>query len=103
MDTMGQDRPFTDEQMQFVLDSVQHYSDTWTQTEINNLKADIVKRYETSIHDKEYEDGELAQTLQAEEEKFIDEYYDSLDEPVEEEEKVRRLPVLQHKFLGKRI
>lgn len=57
----------------------------------------------TYKHDRDYFDGDLAQGLLADEEKFIDEYYDSLEEPVEEEHKVERLPELKHQFLNKKL
>lgn len=103
MDTMGQDRPFSDTQREFVLDNVQNYSDTWTKIEKDNLKADIQKRLDTQKKDRDYYEGEAAQNLQAEEEKYIDDYFDSLEEPMEEEAKNEKIPELKVKFLEKKL
>ena len=99
LDTMGQDIQFTENQISFVLDNVQHFSDSWTKTEDNNLKIDIRKRYETNKRDREYTEGELGHALQEEEDKFIDEYFDSLEEPLEEEAKAERIGVIRLKFI----
>ena len=100
---MGQDRHFNDEQIEFVLDNVQHFSDSWTKTECENLRGDIKKRHEATKKDREYMEGELAHNLQVEEDKYVDEYYDSLEEHVDEEAKAERthevkVKFIQHKF-----
>lgn len=96
---MGQDRPFTEEEREFVFENVQNYSDTWTRIENDNLKKDIKKRLDTFRADKDYFDGEKAHNLQAEEEKFIDDYFDQLDEPLEDEAKNEKTPEIKIKFL----
>lgn len=103
LDTMGQDRAFTDSQREFVLDSIQSFSDTWTRIENNNLRGDIQKRLDTFKKDKDYFDGEAAHNLAAEEEKFIDDYYDGLDDPVDEESKNERNPLLKLQFLQHKL
>lgn len=87
LDTMGKDIQFTQSQIDFALENVKHFSDSWTKIEYNNLKIDIRKRFESSKKDREYIEGELGHALQEEEDKFIDEYFDSLEEPIEEEAK----------------
>lgn len=84
---MGKDIQFTQSQIDFALENVKHFSDSWTKIEYNNLKIDIRKRFESSKKDREYIEGELGHALQEEEDKFIDEYFDSLEEPIEEEAK----------------
>lgn len=100
---MGQDRAFTDEQKLFVLDNVLHFSNSWSRIENENLKVDIKNRLESTRKDKEYTEGELGHQLQAEEEKFVDDYYDSLDEPLEEEAKAERTPEVKFKFLQHKL
>jgi len=58
LNTMGQDRKFTEEQRLFALRTVQRYRDRWEQSERENLKNDIhlkIQRMETSKIYKEYE------------------------------------------------
>lgn len=40
LDTMGQDRPFTDEQKRFVLNVVQKFRENWERAEKASLVAD---------------------------------------------------------------
>ena len=103
LDTMGQDRPFTEEEKEFVLENIQYYSDNWTRIEDNNLRNDISKRSETILKDKEYIEGELGHSLQAEEEKFIDDYFDSLDEQLEPDARGDKTPEVKQQFLLKKL
>jgi hypothetical protein len=96
---MGQDRPLSEEQREFVLENVQNYNETWTRIENDNLRKDLQKRSDTFVKNKDYLEGELAQNMVAEEEKFIEDYYDSLDDPVEEEAKADKNPELRNNFL----
>lgn len=103
LDTMGQDREFTEEQKEFVFDAVQNYSDTWTLAEKTQLREDLKMRLDIHSHDKDYFDGDLAQSLLADEEKYIDDYFDSLEEPADEATRNEKLPVLKHEFLQKKL
>lgn len=100
---MGQDRQFSQSQIEFVLDNVQHLCDSWTKTECENLKGDIKKRHLSTKKDKDYFEGELAHHLQAEEDKYIDEYFDSLEEHIDEEAKAERTHEVRLKFLQHKL
>lgn len=86
-----------------MLDSVQHYSDTWTQTEIKNLIHDIEKRHDSQKEVRDYLEGDLGQNLLADEEKFLDDYFDSLEEPADEATRNEKLPVLKHQFIQSKL
>lgn len=51
IDTMGQDRPLTPEQIDFALQTVKSYSENWTALEKKNLKKDILQREQ--MHNEE--------------------------------------------------
>jgi hypothetical protein len=44
IDTMGQDRPLNVEEIERALQTIQKYSDCWSQLEKRNLKSDILRR-----------------------------------------------------------
>lgn len=103
LDTMGQDRPFTEEEKEFVLESIQYYSENWTRIENLNLKKDIEERYKTFQKDKDYIEGENANILAAEEEKFIEDYFDGLDEPLEGDARADKTPEVRQNFLLEKL
>lgn len=47
MNTMGQDREFTEEEIQFALKTVKFYKEKWEEKEKINLENDINMRMET--------------------------------------------------------
>jgi hypothetical protein len=56
LNTMGQDRKFTEEERMFALRTVQRYRDRWERCEKDNLKSDIeakIARHETLKNYKE--------------------------------------------------
>ena len=46
LDTMGQDREFTDQEKRFALETVQRYIEIWEKSEQDNLTADRDRRIE---------------------------------------------------------
>ncbi|CAI2360915.1 unnamed protein product [Moneuplotes crassus] len=103
LDTLGQDRPFTEEEKEFVLENIQYYSDNWTKIENSGLKKDIEERYKTFQKDKDYIEGENANNLAAEEEKFIEDYFDGLDEQLEGDARAEKTPEVRQKFLLEKL
>lgn len=103
LDTLGQDRAFTEEEKEFVLENIQYYCDHWTKIENQNLQKDIEKRYKTFVNDKEYFEGELANNLVAEEEKFIENFFDGLEEQLEGDAKADKIPEVRQKFILQKL
>jgi hypothetical protein len=56
LDTLGQDREFTDDEKKLALRTVRDYRDRWEQVEKDNLQADILKRIKNLQFDKAYKE-----------------------------------------------
>lgn len=56
LNTLGQDRPFTDEEKKFALRCVQNFRDIWEKNEKESLRFDIEKRLEQIEIDKHYKE-----------------------------------------------
>lgn len=56
LNTLGQDREFTKDNIQFALESVQMYKERWEEKEKMNLESDIIMRLENSNKDRKYKD-----------------------------------------------
>lgn len=63
LNTMGQDRKFTEEEKLFALRTVQRYRDRWEQCERDNLKADIETKITKMDLTKTYKELNEAQDL----------------------------------------
>lgn len=79
MNTMGQDREFTEEEIQFALKTVKFYKEKWEEKEKINLENDINMRMETHQQDRKYK--ELFEQLDnAELDKQIEEEMNAMEE-----------------------
>ena len=56
LNTMGQDRGFTDEEKKLALRTVRQYKERWEQVEKENLREDILCTVERMHEDKEYKE-----------------------------------------------
>ncbi len=56
LNTLGQDREFTQENMQFALKMVQMYKERWEEKEKMNLESDIMMRLDNANKDKKYKE-----------------------------------------------
>jgi hypothetical protein len=56
MNTMGQDREFTEDEKKFALQTVKQYRDIWESREKENLKNDVLFKISNSDFDKLYKD-----------------------------------------------
>jgi hypothetical protein len=54
LNTLGQDREFTDEEKKIALRTIRDYRDRWEQVEQENLLQDIKKRVKDIGFDKNY-------------------------------------------------
>lgn len=61
LNTMGQDRKFTEEERLFALRTVQSYRDRWEKSEQTNLKSDIEAKIERMVALKDYKEHHEAQ------------------------------------------
>ncbi len=57
LNTMGQDREFTEDEKKFALRTVWEYRDRWESIEQVNLEKDIEQRIGQMDTDKEYKEG----------------------------------------------
>lgn len=64
MNTLGQDREFTEDEKLFALRTVQFYRDTWEKLEENNLRNDIKIKIQQTAEDKHYKEVQEAQDNQ---------------------------------------
>lgn len=54
LNTLGQDRRFTKEQIDFTLKTVEHYRATWENQEKKNLESDVLRKLKYTEEDKLY-------------------------------------------------
>ena len=113
MDTLGQDREFTQEQKAFVIETVRKYKLKWEEHEKERLTSDRKLKEEEKEKDTEYIDKILPAT-QDEEDKAVDERVTVVPEEVGEDErkvreklyrwehKIKQLltPIIKDKVLG---
>jgi hypothetical protein len=57
LNSLGQDREFTEEEKRLALRTVRDYRDRWEQVEKENLQADIVRRVKCIAFDKDYREN----------------------------------------------
>jgi hypothetical protein len=56
LNTMGQDREFTDDEKKFALRTIRAYRDRWEEVEKSNLEQDVIKTIKRLQFDKEYKE-----------------------------------------------
>ena len=56
LNTMGQGRKFSDDEINYALKCVKHFRDTWKATEKNNLETDVLHKIECHDYDRMYKD-----------------------------------------------
>ena len=56
MNTLGQDREFTEDEKLFALRTVQFYRDTWEKLEEKNLASDIRIKIQATAEDRHYKE-----------------------------------------------
>lgn len=64
LNTLGQDREFTPEQIQYALDTVKLYQDEWERIEKANLRKDIDRKLDNMDAEKAYKDHYEAMDIQ---------------------------------------
>lgn len=73
LDTMGQDREFTDDEKRFAIQTVMDFKRTWDRIEVDCLRKDRNKKIELLEVEKEFFDSETAARFE-EEEKAVERY-----------------------------
>lgn len=87
LDTMGQDRQFTDEQRRFVLSTVRRYQLAWEKAEETALTNDRdVKLKQTASSEEPGEAGEEVTALAEEVERIVEEYATANQEELPEDQ-----------------
>jgi len=72
LNTLGQDRKFTQDEINYALKCVKHFRDTWETTEKKNLEVDLKFKMENQDYDKVYKEHFEVQDQQ-EIEKMVEE------------------------------
>jgi len=102
IDTMGQDRSLTPDQIRFALGLVKQFSENWEETERTNLRKDIDKKVDTYRKDKEYNELE-GQNILNDEEKYIDDMLAARDDIETDEQRDREVKVYKFQYHSKQI
>lgn len=89
MDTLGQDREFTEEQKEFVFKIVNKFRTTWEEHEKARLISDRELKEEEKAKDDKFLEEQAAQA-QEEEDKSVEEKMAMLLEPLQEDEEEER-------------
>ena len=85
LDTLGQDREFTDEEKRFILESVTTFKNQWELNETEMLTRDRNRKLELIELDKEFLDNESAKLLE-EEDKHVEELIGGMRDDIESDE-----------------
>ena len=75
LDTIGQDRIFSDEEKKFIFETTKTIKENWELLEKNLLLKDRDARIELTAKEAAFKDGGNIERLENEEEKFIKEYF----------------------------
>ena len=102
IDTMGQDRSLTPEQIQFSVGIVKDYAKTWQTTEQNELRKDIHNKIEAAKKDREHIELE-ERNAQMDEEKYIEEMMQYRDEVETDEQREREVKVFKLEFSASQL
>ena len=57
LNTLGQDREFTPEEIRYALDTTKLYRDEWTRIEKDNLKRDIDRKLDNMDAERVYKES----------------------------------------------
>lgn len=89
LNTMGQDREFTEEEQKVALRTVRTFKEQWEQIETNNLQSDVDRRIYNISNDKIYKTNNEEMDLHAMERKVEDSIVlKEGDEPLDEDAKL---------------
>lgn len=107
LNTLGQDREFTDAEKKLALRTVRQYKERWEQVEQENLREDVLSTVARMQEDKEYR--ELHEALDAQAlERQVEEHFlpKEGEDPVDEETRAvlakrLRLSILTRQFYAK--
>lgn len=102
IDTMGQDRALTDDQIRFAIGLVKDYAKTWQQVENENLRREIERKVEVAKKDREYVEVEGPNVV-AEEERYIDEKLADREDIETDEQRDRETKVFKLEFMGRQL
>ena len=102
IDTMGQDRSLTQEQIRFAIEVVKNYSENWQETEKDNLRKDVEKKVDAGRKDREYFENET-DNIKNDEDKYVDDMLALKDEYETDEIREQEARVFKFQFYSKSI
>lgn len=102
LDTMGKDRTLSKDQIQFVLNLVKDYADTWQRAENQALRKDIEHKVEAAKKDREYNELEGDNT-KIDEERFIDDRLAGREDIETDEHRDKETKVYKLEFYTKQL
>lgn len=88
LDTMGQDRLFTEEEKKYIFEVIKTIKESWELLEKNLLLKDRDLKIQVIQKETNYRDPSTAERLEADEEKFIKDYFQSerfIENPMSDE------------------
>jgi len=85
LDTIGQDRIFTDEEKKFIFETQKTIKESWENLEKNLLLKDRDLKIELLQKEAPFRDQGMNEKLEAEEDRFIKEYFAALENPITDE------------------
>lgn len=85
LDTIGQDRIFTDEEKKYIFETVKTIKESWENLEKNLLLKDRDLKIDLMQKESPYRDQAMVEKLEQEEEKYIKEYFTAQEIPITDE------------------
>jgi hypothetical protein len=102
LDTLGQDREFTEDQKKLVIDSIKQYKEVWELHEKGRLTEDRKLKEEEQERDGEFLDKEYSR-LQEDERRYIEEKVTAVTTEMDEDEKREKEDIFRCEFRVKQI
>jgi len=85
LDTIGQDRVFSDEEKKYIFETVKSIKESWEILEKNLLLKDRDLKIELMQKESAFRDQAMVEKLEAEEEKYLREYFAAKENPITDE------------------
>lgn len=85
LDTIGQDRIFSDEEKKYIFESIRTIKESWENLEKTLLLKDRDLKIELMQKESVYRDQAMVEKLEAEEEKFLREHFAAQEIPITDE------------------
>lgn len=102
IDTMGQDRSLSQEQIDFCIKVVKDFANTWQKAEKDELKKDIENNVEAAKKDREFMEVEGPNVLN-DEEKYVEDMLNMREDLETDEQRDKEAKVYKLQFISSQI